>query len=116
MKASPDGYAQNHAIGRSRGGLTTKIHMADRGLGCPIRFFLTTGQADDAAYDSDALRSAIAAKGAEAVKQPLTGNQISAQQASLAERHLVARRNALRKDGRSHFAVVTIAAALLWLR
>jgi len=57
--------------------------MAVRGLGCPVRFFLTAGQAGDApqaqslieglpaevvmgdaAYDSDALRSAIAAKGA----------------------------------------------------
>ena len=52
--------------------------MAVRGLGCPVRFFLTVGQAGDApqaqplieglpaeivmgdaAYDSDALRSAI---------------------------------------------------------
>jgi transposase len=59
--------------------------MAVRGLGCPVRFFLTAGQAGDApqaqslieglpaevvmgdaAYDSDALRSAIAAKGAQA--------------------------------------------------
>ncbi|MGY3108028.1 hypothetical protein ACVWW7_004655 [Bradyrhizobium sp. LM6.9] len=77
---------QNQATERSRGGLTTKIHMAARGLGCPVRFFLTVGQAGDApqaqplieglpaevvmgdaAYDSDALRSSIAAKGAQAV-------------------------------------------------
>ena len=60
--------------------------MAVRGLGCPVRFVLTAGQrgdapqadiliaglrADvvmaDAAYDSDRLRKAIAAKGALAV-------------------------------------------------
>jgi transposase len=60
--------------------------MAVRGLGCPVRFFLTAGQAGDApqapplieglpaevvmgdvACDCDALRSAIAAKGAQAV-------------------------------------------------
>ena len=74
------------AIGRSRGGLSTKIHMAVRGLGCPVRFRLTAGQKGDApqaaalieglpaevvmadtAYDADHLRQAIAAKRAIAV-------------------------------------------------
>jgi len=60
--------------------------MADRGLGCPVRFTLTAGQKGDApqaaalieglsaevvmadtAYDADHLRQAIAAKGALAV-------------------------------------------------
>ena len=60
--------------------------MAVRGLGCPVRFALTAGQKGDApqamplieglpagvvmadtAYDSDALRQAIADKGAIAV-------------------------------------------------
>ena len=60
--------------------------MAVRGLGCPVRFALTAGQKGDApqaeallaglpaevvmadtAYDSDAIRAAIAAKGALAV-------------------------------------------------
>ena len=35
-------------IGRSRGGLSTKIHLAVRGLGCPVRFTLTAGQKGDA--------------------------------------------------------------------
>lgn len=66
--------------------MSTKIHLAVRGLGCPVRFVLTAGQkgdapqaasliedlpADvvmaDAAYDSDRLRDAIARKGAVAV-------------------------------------------------
>jgi transposase len=66
--------------------LSTKIHMAVRGLGCPVRFALTAGQRGDApqagaliedldaevvmadaAYDADHLRQAIAAKGALAV-------------------------------------------------
>jgi len=38
----------DQAIGRSRGGLSTKIHMAVRGLGCPVRFTLTAGQKGDA--------------------------------------------------------------------
>lgn len=35
--------APDQALGRSRGGLTTKIHLAVRGLGCPVRFILTAG-------------------------------------------------------------------------
>src|SRR6202021_3959736 len=79
-------HAEDQAIGRSRGGLSTKIHMAVRGLGCPVRFTLTAGQKGDApqaaalieglpaegvmadtAYDADPLRQAIAAKGAIAL-------------------------------------------------
>ena len=33
--------SEDQALGRSRGGLSTKIHMAVRGLGCPVRFTLT---------------------------------------------------------------------------
>ena len=73
-------------MGRSRGGLTTKIHMAVDALGRPLRFILTAGQRGDAplapalleglsprrvladkAYDSNALRRLIADVGAEAV-------------------------------------------------
>jgi hypothetical protein len=39
---------EDQAIGRSRGGLSTKIHMVVRGLGCPVRFTLTAGQKGDA--------------------------------------------------------------------
>jgi transposase len=66
--------------------LSTKVHLAVRGLGCPVRFILTAGQAGDApqarplidglaadvviadtAYDADDLRQAIADKDAEAM-------------------------------------------------
>ena len=92
--------AEDQAIGRSRGGLSTKIHMAVRGLGCPVRFTLTAGQKGDApqaaalieglpaevviadtAYDADHLRHVIAAKGGRARRhpqQPVTGDLISA--------------------------------------
>jgi len=78
--------SEDQALGRSRGGLSTKIRMAVRGLGCPVRFTLTAGQKGDApqaaalievspgevimgdtARDADHLRQAIAAKGALAV-------------------------------------------------
>ena len=34
-------------MGRSRGGLTTKIHMMCDALGMPLKFILTAGQASD---------------------------------------------------------------------
>jgi transposase len=78
-------------MGRSRGGLTTKIHALVDALGLPISLKLTEGQAHDGksaedmldalprkcvlladrAYDSDALRAKIAAQGASANIRPL---------------------------------------------
>ncbi len=43
--ATGKGGAKNQALGRSRGGLTTKIHMLADALGRPLRFILTPGQA-----------------------------------------------------------------------
>ena len=86
MPLVPKRGSEDQALGRSRGGLSTKIHLAVRGLGTPVRFALTGGQRGDcpqahtlieglpaevvmadAAYDADPLRRAIAAKGAVAV-------------------------------------------------
>jgi transposase len=73
-------------MGRSRGGLTTKIHALVDALGRPIRLKLTEGQAHDGrsgadmhasvgagqtlpadrAYDSEGLRDSLAAPGAVA--------------------------------------------------
>ncbi|MBH8599214.1 MULTISPECIES: transposase [unclassified Thermoactinomyces] len=38
---------QNEALGRSREDLTTKIHLACDGKGCPLAFTLTPGQQHD---------------------------------------------------------------------
>ena len=73
-------------MGRSRGGLTTKIHMVCDTLGRPLRFILTAGQRHDClsakalldgfkceailadkAYDNNDLRQTIAEMEAEAV-------------------------------------------------
>nr|WP_086937282.1 IS5 family transposase [Pseudomonas putida] len=40
----------DHALGRSRGGLTTKIHMLCDANGVPLRFLLSDGQASDISY------------------------------------------------------------------
>ena len=77
------------AQGRSRGGLSTKIHAAVDSLGNPVRLMITEGQASDyqkaedlisgfqttfviadKGYDSDAFVLAINSAGAEAVIPP----------------------------------------------
>ncbi|WP_373408192.1 IS5 family transposase [Streptomyces sp. 13-12-16] len=47
-KGASAGEPGDHAIGRSRGGLTTKIHLAADGNCRPLAFVLTAGQAGDA--------------------------------------------------------------------
>ena len=90
--------------------MTSKIHLAVRGLGCPVRFLLTAGQAGDApqaaplveglaaaavladtAYDSDAFREVIAQKGAQAVipNNPTRTKKHPLDAHLYAERHLV---------------------------
>ncbi len=78
-------------MGRSRGGLTTKIHAVVDANGNPITLKLTEGQAHDGrsaddmldsvgagqtlladrAYDSDVLRKTMAARGAKANVKPM---------------------------------------------
>ncbi len=78
-------------MGRSRGGLTTKIHALVDAQGLPIALKLTQGQAHDGrsaadmldgigqdqvlladtAYDSDALRNSLAERGAWANIKPM---------------------------------------------
>ncbi|MGW1649365.1 IS5 family transposase [Streptomyces eurythermus] len=47
-KGLPAGEPSDHALGRSRGGLTTKIHFAADGRCRPLAFVVTPGQAGDA--------------------------------------------------------------------
>jgi len=76
-------------LGRSRGGFGTKLHLAVDGLGNPVEFILTGGQAADVTqaetliagsepeaviadkgFDSDAFVKSIEGRGAEAVIPP----------------------------------------------
>ena len=77
------------AVGKSRGGFSTKVHTATDSLGCPIKFILTPGniadctmaipllegqEADhvlaDKGYDSDEIIHAVTAMPAEPVIPP----------------------------------------------
>ena len=79
----------DQALGRSRGGLSTKIHAVVEGLGLLARFSLTGGEAGDSpqalpllgdlqpaslsadkAYDTDAILQHLADQGIEAVIPP----------------------------------------------
>lgn len=83
------------AIGRSRGGLSTKLHLAIDAIGRPLRLILTEGQAADIScatelieglraqaviadkgYDANAFVQSIRAAGAKAVIPPRS-NRIS---------------------------------------
>jgi transposase len=46
----------DHALGRSRGGFSTKIHLVCDGLGNPLHFELTAGQAHETTAFIDSLR------------------------------------------------------------
>ena len=84
-----NGGQAEQALGRSRGGFTTKIHVTVDGLGNPLRFRLTAGQSHDVTmahemiadldfdyvladrgYAAHHFRSQILASGAEPVIPP----------------------------------------------
>lgn len=49
------GGQAEQALGRSRGGFSTKIHITVDGLGCPLRLRLTAGQRHDSTQGQDLL-------------------------------------------------------------
>jgi transposase len=136
-------------MGRSRGGLTTKIHALVDACGLPILLKLTEGQAHDGrsaedmlgtvgrgdvlladrAYDSDALRQDLAARGATAnVKlMPNRVNLPPFDQRLYRQRNLVERSFnklkhyraiATRYDKRpeNYLAGVKLASLRIWMR
>ena len=137
--------AQNQALGRSRGGLTTKIHMICDSLGRPLRFMLTAGQRHDnltakalldgfqaqavladRAYDNNDLRQAIAEMGAEAVipstrsrKRPIPHNVATYKNRNRIERCFNKlkhfRRFATRYDRRAEYYLAFIHLAAIML-
>jgi transposase len=95
-------------LGRSKGGFGTKLHIAVDGLGNPVEFVLSGGEAADVtqaealmpgheaaaviadtAYDSDAVVASIAARGAQAVIPPKKNRKIKREY----DKHLYQERN-----------------------
>lgn len=136
-------------MGRSRGGLTTKIHALVDANGLPVALKLTEGQAHDGrtaasllsglapgqillgdrAYDSDALRKAVADKGAWANFKPLAHRiNVPAFSAflyryrNLIERffnklkHFRAIATRYEKHDANYLALIKLAAARIWMR
>ena len=136
-------------MGRSRGGLTTKIHVLVDANGLPITLKLTEGQAHDGrsaaemldrigagqilladrAYDSDALRTGLAERGAWANVKPMP-RRINIPSFSaylyrfrnLVERffnklkHFRAIATRFEKHDANYLALVKLASARIWMR
>jgi transposase len=102
----------DQALGRSRGGFGTKVHIAVDALGNPVRLILTGGQAADVTqgkalvagigaghviadkgYDSNDLVGAIEAGGAEAVIPPRSNRKEPRDY----DRHLYKERNRIER-------------------
>lgn len=136
-------------MGRSRGGLTTKIHAVVDANGNPVLLKLTEGQAHDGrsaadmldtvgkgqilladrAYDSDALREAMSARGAWANIKPMPRrvnlpafspglyrcrNLVERFFSKLKHSRAVATR--FEKHDANYLALVKLAAARIWMR
>jgi transposase len=107
-----DSCAEAEALGRSRGGFSTKIHVACDGLGKPVKIILTPGQDHDVSqgpaliadsdadkiiadkgYDSDAFIADIEARNAEPVIPPRSNRvtERSYDQEEYKKRHVVER-------------------------
>jgi transposase len=136
-------------MGRSRGGLTTKIHAVVDANGNPFRLKLTEGQAHDGrsaqdmldsvgpgqilladrAYDSDALREALATRRAKANIKPMPNrvnipkfNKKLYRKRNLVERffnklkHFRAIATRFEKHDANYMALVKLASARIWMR
>jgi transposase len=136
-------------MGRSRGGLTTKIHALVDANGLPIAIKLTEGQAHDGrsgadmlegvlagqvlladrAYDSDALRDMMTARGAWANIKPLAHrtdppafSPFLYRYRNLVERffnklkHFRAIATRYEKRAANYLALVKLASIRIWLR
>lgn len=136
-------------MGRSRGGLTTKIHALVDARGLPIALKLTPGQAHDGrsaadmlatlgegdvlladrAYDSDALRLEMAARGAWANIKPMPNRKrrpafstFLYRYRNLVERffnklkHFRAVATRFEKQSANYLALVKLASIKIWMR
>ncbi len=131
-------------MGRSRGGLTTKIHALVDASGLPIALKLTEGQAHDgradtirhghilladAAYDFNVLRQSLAARGAFANVKPMPNRRSKPTFSTLLHRyrnlvehffnklkHFRAVATRYDKSAENFPASIQLASARIWMR
>lgn len=133
--------AKDQALGRSRGGLSTKVHMAVDAEGKPLRFILTGGEKADSpqavplltgiklthviadkGYDADRVLDFISAQGATAVIPPTSNRKVQREydrelykERNLIERAVnrlkIWRRIATRYDRRTIYFLATLHLA-----
>lgn len=135
----------NEAMGKSRGGLSTKIHAAVDALDNPVRFILTAGQhseikqanpliagfsADDViadkAYDADAFIATVEAAEAIVVIPPKKNRKTAREY----DEHIYRERNLVERVFQKHYrriatryerlaityqAMLSLAAVAIWL-
>ncbi len=136
-------------MGRSRGGLTTKIHALVDACGLPVKLMLSEGQAwdghtasellrdiepgsmvlADRAYDADAIRNAIAKRGAWANIPPMPQRRFKPafskylyKARNLIERffnkikHFRAVATRYDKHPENYLAMIKLASIRIWMR
>jgi transposase len=140
--------AKDEALGRSKGGFGCKVHAVCDALGLPVRFILTGSQGAecrqaipllenlnaravlaDKAYDTNALREWLEARGIKAVIPPKSNRKahIDCDYCHYKERHAIEclfgklkhyRRIATRyeKKAINYKGMLSFASVLLWLR
>ena len=122
-------------MGRSRGGLTTKIHALVDANGLPILLKLTPGQAHDGrsaddmlaglgegqilladrGYDSDALRERLARQGAWGNIKPMP-HRVNVECFFNKLKHFRAVATRYEKHDANYLALVKLAAIRIWFR
>ena len=142
------GCQHAQSLGRSRGGFSSKIHLLVDALGFPLRFIVTgverhdltqvesllapfhfDADITDKGYDSDPLRTLLAAKQFEVVipsrrnrKQQRDYDQLRYKERNIVERFINKikwyRRIFIRYDklARRYMAFLHFAATLIWLK
>lgn len=136
-------------MGRSKGGLTTKIHALVDARGLPILLKITPGQAHDGrsaadmfdtltdgdvlladrAYDSDALRAAMAERGVwpnirampQRTRRPAFSDHLYKLRNAVERffskiKHYRAVATRYEKHPENYLAVIKLAAARIWMR
>ena len=111
--------SEEHAIGRSRGGLTTKIHLLVDGVGRPLVLLLTAGNVNDTTLFGPLLSQLRVPRPGRGRPRTRPDHVLADKgYSSRANRVLLRRRGIARYDkhARNYLGALSLAAILNWLR